>query len=68
MRAHDKWAMQIKPAIAIGKYEEFLFKHPSIHSVFRFVHELSRWIQVIVVVVISVVVDVVVIVVFIVVY
>ncbi len=61
--------MPIKSAITIGKYEEFLFKHPSIHSLFMFVHDLSHRIQVIVVVIIFVVVEVVVvIVVFIVVY
>ena len=59
MRAHDKWGMPIKSAITIGKYEELLSKTPSIHSVFRFVHELSHWIQVLVVVEIVVVVIVV---------
>ena len=56
MRAHDKWGMPIKSAITIGKYEELLSKTPSIHSVFRFIHELSHWIQVLVVVVIVVVI------------
>ena len=56
MRAHEKWGMPIKSAITIGKYEELLSKTPSIHSVFRFVHELSHWIQVLVVVVIVVVI------------
>ena len=62
MRAHEKWGMPIKSAITIGKYEELLSKTPSIHSVFRFIHELSHWIQVLVVVVIVVVVIVVVVV------
>ena len=62
MCAHDKWGMPIKSAITIGKYEELLSKTPSIHSVFRFVHELSHWIQVLVVVVIVVVIVVVVVV------
>ena len=56
MRALDKWGMPIKSAITIGKYEELLSKTPSIHSVFRFIHELSHWIQVLVIVVIVVVI------------
>ena len=56
MRAHEEWGMPIKSAITIGKYEELLSKTPSIHSVFRFIHELSHWIQVLVVVVIVVVI------------
>ena len=36
--------------------KNFYQKPPSIHSVFRFIHELSHWIQVLVVVVIVVVI------------